>query len=649
MKVYRIHILLLLWLGCLPTLHAQENDKADSLLYAVDVNLNPDQPQYFIPTIENILKNLRYANSQRSKRFAYVENANRLKEDGNIYNYIKVIFEDYISSARNIRPSASRENLAGEITDFIKSYDEFLYIKINSGQLGFIEFQFYRYEILDDDSLSLQIDTLFVPGSREIVSVDRIIDLPVHKYKRSSSIFINLQDDPSTQIVSLRNAVSQVFDETNQVPEVLLTSGGDLYENAYYHAIGDTVELRAEVLDPDSKTEFFSYNWRQISPDTLVPGLVLENNRTIQKFILETKGCYTVSVTVNDGTHDSNEAERTFCVRKKPTISLKSYGRGDRTIISYQSYLLTKEKLFEIDYDQWRHGTIECEYIDPAKLTLELKPVVDERGILQERDSSEREEETLVLVQRMSNKYLAKTTSYYSFYYGSGDLPRFYKELRMYARQPYDFGTFYMLTDAATKGAYRIHLYSQFSSKSTLVPGTYKYQLSLASEGLESESIPFDVEVRKLTPLRFNIGYILSPLLTFARDTLNERRFLRFSAGIGLKISPSIELEAGVSPFSNLDSTNQGALLSYVRCYVNNHIFTQKVNNRAWLKPKLALYAELGFGVRLPADNQANQQYWTFGLAGRTKIIDLNLGYTLSEFFNGPIFSLSVYKLFYKH
>ncbi|MEO1383021.1 MAG: hypothetical protein AAFV78_07305, partial [Bacteroidota bacterium] len=123
MKAHGIYILLLLWLGCLPTLHAQEEGKADSLLYAVDVNLNPNQPQYFIPTIENILKNLRYANPQRSKRFAYVENANRLKEDGNIYNYIKVIRLDKIGDFTCQIFSGRRRTDIARATDIILKYD----------------------------------------------------------------------------------------------------------------------------------------------------------------------------------------------------------------------------------------------------------------------------------------------------------------------------------------------------------------------------------------------------------------------------------------------------------------------------------------------------------------------------------------------
>ncbi|MEO0585626.1 MAG: hypothetical protein AAF135_25675, partial [Bacteroidota bacterium] len=375
MKAHWTYILLLLWLGCSPILKAQEEDKADSLLYAVDVNLNPDQPQYFIPTIENILKNLRYANPQRSKRFAYVENANRLKEDGNIYNYIKVIFEDYISSERNIRPSTSRDNLAGEITDFIKSYDEFLYIKINSGQLGFIEFQFYRYEILDDDSLSLQIDTLFVPGSREIVSVDRMIDLPVHKYKRSSSIFINLQDDSENQVAALRNAISQVFDETNQAPEVLIIGNGKMYNDTMFFALGDTIELRAEVFDPDSRKELFSYDWRQIAPEEIVPGFTLTNNQARERVVINTEGCYTVGVEVNDGIQDSEEEEIVFCLTRKPILILNSVAKEEAAIIAYQSYLLSGRKRFLLENYQLLDGIIECKDTSQLQLSIEIRPI----------------------------------------------------------------------------------------------------------------------------------------------------------------------------------------------------------------------------------------------------------------------------------
>lgn len=171
---------------------AEDTSKVpNNLLYAVDLKADPSQPQYFLPTIENILKNLRFADIKRTKRFEKVESANRFNEDADIYDYIKLIFEDNVQRSVTLRPSSSREKLAKRIQAYVREYDELLYVKINAGQLGFIEFQFYRYEIQEVDT-TFRIDSLFDTRSNELIATDTIIDLPVHTYKRSSSIFINL-------------------------------------------------------------------------------------------------------------------------------------------------------------------------------------------------------------------------------------------------------------------------------------------------------------------------------------------------------------------------------------------------------------------------------------------------------------------------
>ncbi|MEL6699875.1 MAG: hypothetical protein AAFP89_26865 [Bacteroidota bacterium] len=300
---------------------------ANNLLYAINVNADPDQPQYFLPTIENILKNLRFADRKRTIRFKEIENANRLKEDANISNYISTVFEDYILKQVDRRPSESRTSVAEEISDYIKSYDEFLYIKINAGQLGFIEFQFYRYEILKDTTFSYQIDST---TKREW----SIIDLPVHKYaKRSSSVFINLQDESNNQIIALRNAISQVFDETNQPPEALIVGNGRMYNDTMFFALGDTIKLKAEIFDPDSRKELFSYEWRQMAPEERVPGFTLTNNLSEEQLIIPFEGCYKVGVKVNDGIQDSEEEEMVFCIARKPTLILSSVAKEEPAII----------------------------------------------------------------------------------------------------------------------------------------------------------------------------------------------------------------------------------------------------------------------------------------------------------------------------
>ncbi|MEL6134219.1 MAG: hypothetical protein AAFR59_12720, partial [Bacteroidota bacterium] len=523
--------------------------------------------------------------------------ANRFNEDADIYDYIKLIFEDNVQRSVTLRPSSSREKLAKRIQAYVREYDELLYVKINAGQLGFIEFQFYRYEIQEVDT-TFRIDSLFDTRSNELIATDTIIDLPVHTYKRSSSIFINLQDDPSVQIIALRNAITQVFDETNQAPEVLISGNGRRYEEVLYFAVGDTIRLEVEVFDPDSRKEFFSYEWRQLTPDTLVSGLTLINNQAIQQMIISDTGYYEVSVRVNDGIVSSDEKNISLHIIERPQLRLDRFAdpyfrrKLPRTNITYQSFWLSKEKRFLDRFNQWQVGKILGDSIQEISFILVDKNEKYRSSLVLEEDESRDElilqplGDSLLKLYRYYEKYGYRKLHDEPFVYKRGRLDIYRKELTsalaltelntngyfycLYMPVPLDANTFQENeTSPPSLVVSNIYFYAHFPASLVPPPGEYEFELKAVSKGVESEPVPLPVEVKKLSAISLNTGM---------RWYLTKNAFDIYSVygGMNMKLMPWLDTEVGIT-LNDLFTTN--ASFSRVIPYVRTSLLIQTVRD----------------------------------------------------------------------
>ena len=327
------------------------------LLYAVESNSASTQntrPEYLIPTIENLLLNLKYPNN--ALRFDTVLNANRLIESFEIDTYLEEIIKLYSDeNSLSIEKDSMRVISDSEILNSIRGYDDFLYIKTNSIGSRNLEFQFFRYEI----------DKIAFASA-----------IPIRNYQGSSSIIINTDSDSSERLALLVKAIKQVFKETNQVPKGRILVNAPLdQDGTYYFAVGDTIKLKGELVDNDSKEEFYQYSWRErISEEEHVQFISFAENSPEQSIVLDTPSCFNIGLLVNDGISDSKEEDSVrVCVKIPPSIRAYEWNVYFNRKLSY-TFLTSHSDQYYKEYFQRIPVTILGSDFSELELNINAAP-----------------------------------------------------------------------------------------------------------------------------------------------------------------------------------------------------------------------------------------------------------------------------------
>ena len=592
-----------------------EKDYDFKLLYAVEIYADSNESQFLVPTIENLLIRLNIPNSGGKLRFNQgVDNINRLREEKDIYQYIFRTWESYSSTRLEWVSSPLRDTFEQEVVNRIKSYDDFLYIKINPQQSGYIEYQFYRYLIDKDSSFQAEIKV----GNRS--SRSKYVDLPVHHYLRSSSIFLNPADAPQRQISSLQKALKQVFCETNVRPTGQIIAPHPKVRDTVYFSTRDSISLTAQVFDSDSRDELFTYGWRQIEPDSSLPPLNLKNDLAHQKFLVQVSGCYQIGLRVGDGIVSAEvEDTITICVTHVPEISaLKVPGNSWNTSISFKKTLSGRGRFLR-KYSEPVWGLIS--YTDPTAVRIKIKHAPYTPTSIQNK--------VKLISQRIQPPYEKTRTSFENRYAFAYNIGAFYDIAPIsYRDKPIRARKYIEPRKSVTDSTFFLNTFTpqQFS----LPSGTYTFQLQAEENGLVSE--PILLETRVWTYSMISTETALGIL--FQNDTTNAAYFL---IGGKLELFPGYYLRAGITINSPRDTLlfNTGLLVGVDMDILGLFRKGSRIRSLYAENEELGLSVFYLFGDNAKTSLYQNLYTGTYGklnLSGGTRQISIRAGFKTENF-----------------
>jgi hypothetical protein len=282
---------------------SQSSDKNQplTLLYYFD---DSKGDPFLLPFIESYLKELRYSNRQLDKVYSKVISLNAINENWKIEGKIIEAFTSNNQKAIWLENSKERIKTASEIANNLLNYDKFLIIKTHPLFNALLEYQFSMYDVIKQSSKNT-------------------IDLPVLKTYRSSSVFIDPKS--SNYKDELIFTLKQVCSEVNEIPkaEILINKKERKLVDTIFIAIGDTVDLEALTIDPDSPPERLSYSW-YLDREDFYPQL--EYGKARQKITSPKIANLKISLVVNDGISASEKTEAQVSFIKRPIIELQKSG-----------------------------------------------------------------------------------------------------------------------------------------------------------------------------------------------------------------------------------------------------------------------------------------------------------------------------------
>ena len=509
-----------------------------NLLYAVDITKNTDDSNFLIPTIENILRRFKFPDKNRSPRFNHITNINRLREDKEINLYITEVFEDYLSNNNvDFDLSKDRKSSKEEVIKKILGHKDFLYIKIRNLEDRFIEYQFYRYLVNSQSALK---------AVEILAQKDKLHygDLPVHEFISSSSTFLKLDEEFSLQINKLEKALKQVFCETNKKPLGKINTIYKIEKDTVHFSKGDTIKLSAQVIDYDSRREFFSYSWRQIKMNDSQVAIELRDDQIHQEFVINHTDTFQIGLIVNDGIMDSEEKKITIIVIEKPKLIPKKYRWQTRKRNQLKDQVITSTNPYS-----WATKI----YI--KKTAIGFKYLDEEEQIAQGLVFSSNFSETDLIVEHSNfqSAELIDDTPILSL-----EIPALNKDsiirFEYETDNVYSLGTFqsfFNANDSVKSDSFNFAVQTRSSHNYLPPAGTYRFNLFAQQNGISSEPIVLTTLIRRYS--------MISPEYSFgAISELKDSSEFRVinSFGLKLELSKNIYVRTGTQLKNLGDNSN---------------------------------------------------------------------------------------------
>jgi hypothetical protein len=326
---------------CFATKYLQPADTSiKKLLYVLDGASN-----YMVPYIEQKLKNLRYADSDK-KLFDSVANLNSLTQTTSIQSIIiKSLIENRLLPITNATGSPRVDSIQ-KYRDFLSRYNSVLVIKINTFS-ELIEFQFTLF------STTLNGDYL--------------------QYVTSMSTFIDPQK-PHYQAEIIK-ALKQVFVKANKSPEFKITSDKLKIDGKYYMTIRDSIFLQP-IIDDENPEEDRQYFWTQKINDSSQAPIDKSKKNQVLKGLKP--GSYNLYFKIDDGVAISRIDTIMIEVLRVPNLFVEKEKQviyNDNNI-RVQNSLLRDKQIYGFPSFNIRLDTNE--YLHPAP-TVDVS-LLDEKG-----------------------------------------------------------------------------------------------------------------------------------------------------------------------------------------------------------------------------------------------------------------------------
>ena len=260
---------------------------------------------YYMPEIEQMLKRLRFTNSNRPI-YSKVISLNILTE--NTISESDVADYQYHLSGEFMKADPERQKANKKLACSLLGYDRLLQIKIDVIPVsGIISLQFRMFNVTNNNGTCGGTDVAKLPKP----------DLQTYE---TSSFTFDPRDNANVRIPLLSN-LKKVNRESNSVPEITTFVNGTLTDSLAEVPISKRIEVEARVDDMDSEPDDMLYEWQQFKrkpDDQIIP---IKQDIPLQSFSLGKTGDYFLNVNAYDGINYSKDKALHLRAIKPPNIS----------------------------------------------------------------------------------------------------------------------------------------------------------------------------------------------------------------------------------------------------------------------------------------------------------------------------------------
>lgn len=252
--------------------------------------------------------------------------------------------------------SALRQQLNwySETGVFLRDQNSALNQQLFSSLLGFN--YYLRVTVFTDPLVKTITLELYqaIPGEMFTSQEGILPELDVVNKKIDKASFPAATTDPDLIQNAIGDALRRIIPELNEAPEALIRVNGQ-DTGFYYSVTGKPINLDASYSkDIDTKKEYFSYKWRQISLDNsynVVDSLRVyfdERAESIDCF-LPRPGTYRFGLTINDGSKTSREDTLTVIHFPAPKVHLDTRNLRNKRKVSFFQFLAPKNNSRKIN------------------------------------------------------------------------------------------------------------------------------------------------------------------------------------------------------------------------------------------------------------------------------------------------------------
>lgn len=487
-----------------------------NLMFVIENVIDNEGPQYLMPIIEKIFEELKVSGVDQKPRFSTIDNLNELQEEKEMLTYIERIGEYYSEDKPEFIPSPQRDSFEQHVFNRIKNYHDFLVIKIYPVKNELVDYHFIRYTKEPDSTME---------NDREQGGTSKNYE-PIHKKFKKDNVIINLGNDLQFIKKELTKSIKEVFCETNIPPQATIEINHPTRNDSSFVALGDSILLKANIEDPDSRIESMRYQWRQVTTDSF--SIPLKAQAYTQTLIAKEKGCFEVGLYVFDGrSYAETEDTLTICLRDKPEIKPRTNLYFDKDVwlseIEYKRSLFLGGK-YVGTRSQIASGVIMASQADSVELSIGHS----------ETNSLQQKEEIKFFSLRVDT--LDK------------DLIKYYERKNDYK---YSLGLFYDIfpkkknADPTQLKEFDLYLRLKPSPVKPLAPGIYHFDISAKEKGLESGTkvLKTKVTTYSISSFELALGSVFINI-----DSLGSRENATYAlAGFKFEIVPYMYLRTGTS------------------------------------------------------------------------------------------------------